>query len=220
MVTIPVNGVTLEGSLAVPNGPRGIVLLVSPTGSSRFNEGSLSVAVGLQQAGFATIVLDLLTPHEQFMDTADGREKDDVRRLARRLMAATVWTVVHPLTRALGLGYLGFGSGAAAALMAASKLGPSVSAVVSCGGRPDLAGHYVGLAKSPTLLIVGESDKELMDYNRASIGRLKGEKQLAVIPEEKNMFEEPAALRSICALAADWFRRFLRSRRSHPTGTK
>jgi len=163
----------------------------------------------LHCAGFGTLLLDLLTCQEELDDTADGHLRFDVRMLARRLTAATVWSATHPLSSDLRVGFFGCNNAAAAALVAASRLGHAVGAVVSRGGRPDLAHEVLPAIVAPTLLIVGGRDEAVLDLNRAAFTRLSCEKRLEVVPNATHFFEESNAVNVVAALASNWFRTYL-----------
>lgn len=211
-VRLLIDGLALAGILVVPERALGVVLFAHGSGSSRFSPRNRAVARGLQQAGFATLLFDLLTPLEEAADAIDGHLRFDVGLLARRLMAATIWAAANPVTRLLPLGYFGSSTGAAAALIAAARLGHAVSAVVSRGGRPDLAGEALAMVNAPTLLIVGGDDQAVLDLNRRALPRLAGERDLALVPGATHLFEEPGALEQVTRLAADWFgRHFVRN---------
>jgi putative phosphoribosyl transferase len=208
-VQISVDGVTLEAELTMPRSPTGIVLFAHGSGSGRHSPRNQFVAWKLQCAGLGTLLLDLLTRQEELDDTPDGHLRFNVRMLARRLTAATVWSATHHLTRNLSVGYFGASTGAAAALVAASRLGSAIAAVVSRGGRPDLASAELPHVVTPTLLIVGGHDKAVLELNRTAYAQLSGEKQLEIVPNATHLFEEPGAINAVAALASDWFRRYL-----------
>jgi putative phosphoribosyl transferase len=204
-VVIPVGAARLPGDLDVPQSARGVVLFAHGSGSSRLSPRNRQVARRLNQAGLATLLFDLLTPAE-----ADDRANVfDIELLATRLVAATRWLQAQPDTQALSLGYFGASTGAAAALWAAADLGTAIGAVVSRGGRPDLAGARLGAVTAPTLLLVGSRDEVVLDLNRAARARLRCASELVVVPGATHLFEEPGALDTVAHLAADWFIRFL-----------
>ncbi len=203
---------SLEGDLAVPAGAVGIVLFAHGSGSSRRSSRNQFVARVIRDAGIGTLLFDLLTPPEEAEDGATGRLRFDIALLARRLIGASRWIANQPETRSLGLGYFGASTGGGAALVAAAEIGPAIDAVVSRGGRPDLAADALEGVQSATLLIVGERDDTVLELNRCAYARLQCEKDLRVISRATHLFEEPGALPDVAQLAADWFRRYLRPR--------
>jgi alpha-beta hydrolase superfamily lysophospholipase len=208
-VAIPVGGGALGGSLVVPPGARGIVLFVHGSGSSRFSSRNRQVAAGLQSAGFATLLFDLLLPAEEAEDEDTGAYRFDVELLARRLGAATRWAREEPEIAELPMAYFGASTGAAAALIAAADE-PHVGAIVSRGGRPDLAGDALARVMAPTLLIVGGADTLVLELNKRALQKLGSPiKELAVVPGATHLFEEPGALEQVTRLAVDWLRRYL-----------
>jgi len=208
-VQIPAGTVRLEGSLNIPQGAAGTVLFAHGSGSSRLSPRNMYVARVLQDAGMGTLLFDLLTEEE----AADRAKVFDIDLLSERLMAATDWLQEQALPDGMRLGYFGASTGAAAALEAAAKLGPAIAAVVSRGGRPDLAEPHLARVVAPTLLIVGELDPPVIDLNRAAYDLLNTEKDLAIVPGATHLFEEPGALEQVAELASGWFRRFLGSKR-------
>lgn len=207
VVDIPADAVTLEGELAIPPGAQGVVAFAHGSGSSRHSPRNTFVAGVLQEAGLGTLLFDLLTRAED----ATYEARFDIDLLTRRLAAATHWLSQQPQTKMLGIGYFGASTGAAAALRAAAALG-EIGAVVSRGGRPDLARSALVQVHAPTLLIVGGEDHEVIDLNRQAYALLRGEKQLAIIPGATHLFEEPGALQEVARLAAQWFKRHLRAK--------
>ena len=203
---------SLDGDLAVPAGAVGIVLFVHGSGSSRRSPRNQFVARAIREAGIATLLFDLLTPPEEAEDDVTGRLRFDISLLAGRLVEASRWIANQPATRSLGLGYFGASTGGAAALVAAAEIGPAIDAVVSRGGRPDLAGDALEHVQSATLLVVGERDETVLELNRAAYTLLRCEKELTVVSRATHLFEEPGALPEVAQLAADWFRRYLRPR--------
>jgi predicted phosphoribosyltransferase/pimeloyl-ACP methyl ester carboxylesterase len=194
----------LPGSLVVPDGARGLILFAHGSGSSHTSPRNHAVAQFLNQAGFATLLFDLLNGHE---DT-DRRNVFDVRLLAGRLVGATAWCRTHGLV--LPLGYFGASTGAAAALVAAAEHGSEVQAVVARGGRPDLAVRWLRSVTAPTLLVVGADDDEVLRLNRSAARQLVAcEHRLAVVPGATHLFEEPGALQAVASLASEWFGRHL-----------
>ena len=210
LVHVLADGTELAGDLTVPVGARGVVLFAHGSGSSRHSPRNRAVAETLQDGGFATLLLDLLTPEEEDFDIRTARLRFDIGLLARRLMAATDLLAAQPETAHLHIGYFGASTGAAAALVAAAaERQELVGAVVSRGGRPDLAGEALDKVRAPTLLIVGGNDTAVIEMNRAALARLRGEKQLQFIPGASHLFEEPGALEAVARLALDWFQRYL-----------
>ena len=208
-VQIPVGPVMLRGDLAVPDSAGGIVLFAHGSGSSRHSPRNRYVAQVLQRAGLATLLMDLLTPEEDALDAQTAAMRFDIALLARRLAEATLWLMDQPQTARLPIGYLGASTGAAAALVAAAKHPHSVAAVVSRGGRPDLAGEALHQVVAPTLLIVGGRDPLVLEFNRKALAELPGEKKLEIIPGATHRFEEPGALESVAELAKSWFAVYL-----------
>jgi dienelactone hydrolase len=217
-VQIPVGRVMLRGDLAVPDSAGGIVLFAHGSGSSRRSPRNRYVAQVLQRAGLATLLMDLLTPDEDALDAQTAALRFDIALLARRLIGATLWVVDQLQTARLPIGYFGASTGAAAALVAAAKQPDSVAAVVSRGGRPDLAGEALHQVVAPTLLIVGGRDPLVLEFNRKALGELPGEKKLEIIPGATHLFEEPGALESVAGLAKSWFAVYL-SRANQRTRT-
>ena len=204
-VQIPEGGVVLEGILGVPTEATGIVLFAHGSGSSRLSPRNTSVARALRRTGIGTLLFDLLTPDED----ADAETRFDIALLTRRLIAATRWLEDQPVARGRALGYFGASTGAAAALEAAAHLATRIGAVVSRGGRPDLAPDALPRVVAPTLLIVGGRDNEVLEVNRLAGACLRGTHQLSVIFGASHLFEEAGALEQVSALAVDWFARYL-----------
>jgi len=211
-VRIAAGSVVMEGEWCVPAGAVGIVLFAHGSGSSRHSPRNQAVARALQESGTGTLLFDLLTRDEEEADARTGHLRFDIGLLARRLVAATRWVARRPEGQHLGLGYFGSSTGGAAALVAAAELGSVVDAVVSRGGRPDLAGTDLPEVEAPTLLIVGEWDDVVLQLNEAAFEQLRCEKELAVVPRATHLFEEPGALEEVARLAAAWFRRHLKPR--------
>jgi dienelactone hydrolase len=210
-VRIPLDGAGVFGDLSVPRGAKGLVLFAHGSGSSRFSPRNRFVARRLQERGLATLLLDLLTAQEEQEDTGTGRYRFDVTLLADRLLRAVAWTANHDDLRGLRVGLFGASTGAAAALRAAAADPEGVAAVVSRGGRPDLAREVLPLVRAPTLLIVGGADEPVLQLNREAFRLLTCEKRLEVVPGAGHLFEEPGALDRVADLAADWFARYLAS---------
>jgi predicted phosphoribosyltransferase/dienelactone hydrolase len=184
------------------------VLFAHGSGSSRFSPRNRRVAAELQQAGFGTLLLDLMTPDEEAADRERAHLRFDIHFLAQRLIAATIWAARQDAVQGLPIGYFGASTGAAAALVAAAAFGNAVQAVVSRGGRPDLAGETLPHVQAPTLLIVGGRDEEVLRLNRAALEELRCDNQLVLVPGATHLFEEPGALEEVSRLAARWFRRY------------
>ncbi|MHB1300013.1 MAG: dienelactone hydrolase family protein [Burkholderiales bacterium] len=205
-VVIVAEKANLEGTLTLPKNAHGIVLFSHGSGSSRFSPRNNYVARILNDAGFATLLLDLLTRQEDL----DYEMRFDIELLTRRLLEATSWLQSENKTKQMKIGYFGASTGAASALKAAAKLGRSISAVVSRGGRPDLASpEELALVAAPTLLIVGGSDDIVVELNREAFLNLACEKEMKIIPGASHLFEEPGKLEQVATAAKDWFRRYL-----------
>jgi putative phosphoribosyl transferase len=211
-------GVTLEGNLSLPEGASGVVLFAHGSGSSRHSTRNRYVARLLNEAKLATLLIDLLTPDEEAVDLRTAHLRFDIGLLANRLVGATDWLTQQPDTRHLRIGYFGASTGAAAALVAAAERPEVVGAVVSRGGRPDLAGPALPRLRAPTLLIVGGNDVPVIELNRAAFEQLRCEKQLVIIPGAMHLFEEPGALDQVARLAREWFERYLVPAEPHAAG--
>jgi dienelactone hydrolase len=209
LVSIPAGRVTLPADLAIPEGARGVVAFAHGTGSSRHSPRNRFVARVLQDAGLATLLADLLTAEEEALEAHTRHLRFDIPLLAERLADITAYLTTLAETRDLPLGYFGASTGAAAALVAAAERPGPVRAIVSRGGRPDLAGESLRRVRAPTLLIVGGADLLVLDLNRAALEKLAAEKALEVVPGATHLFEEPGALDQVARLAADWFDRYL-----------
>ena len=208
---IQCDGVELDGLLTLPASAAGIVLFAHGSGSSRFSPRNTSVACGLQAAGLGTLLFDLLTEHE----AADRARVFDVTLLARRLCAARDWIRDHESTRRLAIGYFGASTGAAAALIAAAD-DREIRAIVSRGGRPDMAGAALPKVMAPTLLIVGGDDTTVLDLNEQAYARLQCKKELKIVPGASHLFEEPGTLDEVLHLATEWFARYLKKVHREP----
>ncbi|WP_426755771.1 dienelactone hydrolase family protein [Myxococcus sp. Y35] len=208
-VNVQVGGVALGGSLGVPSGARGLVIFAHGSGSSRFSPRNRAVARVLRAYGLATLLFDLLGEAEEAQDAGTGELRFDIPFLARRLAAVTDWVRVQPELSQLRMGYFGSSTGAAAALVAAALHPDLIHAVVSRGGRPDLAGPVLQRVQAPTLLLVGGQDAGVLELNESALARLEGLKGIQIIPGATHLFEEPGALELVARLAAEWFRRFL-----------
>jgi putative phosphoribosyl transferase len=203
-VRIDARGVVLDGDLTVPTDAQGVVAFAHGSGSSRHSPRNRMVAGVLQERGFATLLLDLLTIDEERVDSRTRHLRFDVDLLADRLRAATSWLTSDAGTPRLPVGYFGASTGAAAALIAAAGR-PTVRAVVSRGGRPDLAREHLRNVAAPTLLIVGSRDQTVLELNELAAARLGGPRRTEVIAGAGHLFEEPGALEHVAALAGDWF---------------
>jgi len=202
---IPAGEALLDADVVIPDGPRGVVLFVHGSGSSRHSPRNRSVAGELQAAGLATVLADLLTPEEERTDAKTAELRFDIHLLATRVVALTDWLADHEATANLGLGYFGASTGAAAALIGAAARPEHVNAVVSRGGRPDLAREHLHHVRQPTLLIVGGRDDVVIDLNQRAHQLLAGEARLEIVPGAGHLFEEPGALEQVARLARDWF---------------
>jgi dienelactone hydrolase len=207
---ISVADVILEADVAVPAQARGVVLFAHGSGSSRHSPRNRHVASVLREAGLATVLVDLLTPAEEQRDAWTAELRFSIGMLATRVAALADWLSAYSRTEGLGIGLFGASTGAAAALVAAAERSGIVQAVVSRGGRPDLAGEYLHLVRQPTLLIVGENDPAVIDLNRRALRELPGEGRLEIVPGASHLFEEPGTLEQVSALARDWFLLHLR----------
>ncbi len=204
-VRFPTGPVTLEGNLAVPRGARGIVLFAHGSGSSRFSSRNRFVAEELKAGGLGTLLIDLLTSAEEEVDVRTREFRFDIPRLGERLVALVDQLRSGETTRELRVGLFGSSTGAAAALIAAAERSDAVSAVVSRGGRPDLAGEHLARARAPTLFIVGGRDEVVIDLNRRAQQVLGGPSKLEIVPGATHLFEEPGKLEEVARLARDWF---------------
>lgn len=209
-VQISLDRISLTGDLIVPTGAVGVVAFAHGSGSSRLSPRNRSVAGKMQAAGLATLLFDLLSPDEEMEDAYDGHLRFNIELLALRLVHATRWLAQQPATAQLGLGYFGASTGGAAALVAAAEVGPLVQAVVSRGGRPDLAGEAIDRVIAPTQLIVGERDEFVLQLNQEAFARLRCEKRLSIVPGATHLFDEPGAIEEVASLAATWFRQHLK----------
>jgi putative phosphoribosyl transferase len=206
---IPSGQIMLEGELSVPVGATGIVLFAHGSGSSRHSPRNQFVARTIRDANVGTLLFDLLTPAEEALDENTRHLRFDIRLLAERLVDATNWIKRQPDTSYLRVGYFGSSTGGGAALVAAAMVGEEIGAVVSRGGRPDLAGDALPKVKSPTLLIVGGLDYPVIRMNEDAYRQLNCEKELRIIPGATHLFEEPGTLEEVARLAAEWFKRHL-----------
>lgn len=209
-VRIPAGDAQLQGTLAVGADDSALVIFAHGSGSSRNSPRNREVAQRLRGAGMGTLLFDMLTPAEDAVDRITARLRFDIPMLAGRLEAATQWAIARqPSPGSLAVGYFGASTGAAAALIAASRLQERVAAVVSRGGRPDLAGPALARVASPTLLIVGELDREVHVLNEQALSELECEKDIVIVPGATHLFEEAGALEEVSSIASAWFRRHL-----------
>jgi len=209
-VLIPVNNFALYGDLNLVEGSQGIVVFVHGSGSSRFSTRNQLVAEMLNRAYFSTLLFDLLTEEEEKIDTYSQEFRFNIPLLAERLVIVSKWLKNNEATSDQKLGYFGASTGAAAALIAAAELPNDVEAVVSRGGRPDMAHQYLGVVQAPTLLIVGELDYEVIPLNEYAYQQLRGEKKILIIPGATHLFEESGTLELAAQASADWFTTYLR----------
>lgn len=204
-VIIDQDGLTLTGDLTLPADARGLVVFAHGSGSSRFSARNRAVASHLNRAGLATLLFDLLTADEELIDARTAKLRFDIPLLAGRLTGTVDWSGRQPLLTGLPLGLFGASTGAAAALISAAERPQRVAAVVSRGGRPDLALPVLDRVRAPTLLVVGGHDPEVLALNREALAALTCEKALAIVPGATHLFEEPGALEQVADLAAAWF---------------
>jgi dienelactone hydrolase len=216
-VQVHAGNVTLEGTLAVPDGARGVVLFAHGSGSSRHSPRNRFVAEQLRQGGLATLLLDLLTPEEEALDDYTRHLRFDIGLLAERLVGAIDWLTQEPATRGFPVGLFGASTGAAAALVAAAARPDAVEAVVSRGGRPDLAGPALPLVRAPSLFIVGGRDEPVIELNQRAMALMRAPVKLVIVPGATHLFEEPGALEQVARLARDWFVRYLAPARAGAT---
>ena len=209
-IRIAAGSVVLAGDLVIPAGAPGVVLFAHGSGSSRRSPRNQFVARVIQAAGIGTLLFDLLSVAEEDADAIDGHLRFDIGLLARRLAAAARWTSQQPGTSGLGLGFFGASTGGAAALVAAAELGPLVQAIVSRGGRPDLADQALPRVTAPTLLIVGASDEPVVKLNQEACAQLRCTKRLTLVPGATHLFAEPGTLEQVAALTAGWFKQYLK----------
>jgi dienelactone hydrolase len=208
-ISIPAEDIHIEGILHIPKQVKGIVLFVHGSGSSRFSQRNHYVAKVLQQANIATLLFDLLTTEEEAIDVKTATYRFDISFLADRLDAATQWVLHNPVLRKLPIGYFGASTGGGAALVTAARQAHLIKAVVSRGGRPDMAGESLAYVKAPTLLIVGGLDGTVIDLNQQALRQLKCEKEIKIVPGATHLFEEPGKLEEVAKLAEAWFGKYL-----------
>jgi putative phosphoribosyl transferase len=214
---ITVEGVTLDADLVVPRDPLGVVVFAHGSGSSRHSPRNRQVAEGLHNGGFATLLMDLLTADEERVDERTRELRFDIPLLSGRLTGAVDWITEQDGTRGLPIALFGASTGAAAALITAADRGDRIGAVISRGGRPDLADDALPRVVAPTLLIVGGNDETVLDLNRQAARRLTAASEVAVVPGATHLFEEPGALDAVVALAVDWLARWI-GRPAQPGG--
>jgi dienelactone hydrolase len=209
-VRVRAAGVELDGTLAIPANAQGIVLFAHGSGSSRFSARNRYVASFLREGGLATLLIDLLTPDEDAVDSVTAEFRFDIGRLAERLVGTCEWLGAERETADLPIGLFGASTGGGAALVAAAALPDRIRAVVSRGGRPDLAGDALQQVRAPTLLIVGGDDSVVIQLNRSAMQQLRAPHRLEIVAGATHLFEEPGTLEEVARLARDWLTRFLR----------
>lgn len=208
-VHIPSGEVILEGELQIPGAAKGVVLFAHGSGSSRYSPRNQYVARVIREAGIGTLLFDLLTREEEAIDLRTRHLRFDICLLARRLVDASNWIAERSETKHLRAGYFGSSTGGGAALVAASEIGDEIGAVVSRGGRPDMAGEALTRVVAPTLLIVGGLDQVVIQLNEEAYRKLRCKKELKIVPGATHLFEEPGKLEEVARLAAEWFRHYL-----------
>lgn len=208
-VRVAIGDQWLQGDLGMPVQPRGVVLFAHGSGSSRHSRRNQYVARTLECRGLATLLIDLLTPEEEAIDEQTGEHRFNIEMLSERLAAVVDWLHARPETASLPIGLFGASTGGGAALMAAAARAQAIVAVVSRGGRPDLAGAALPRVTAPTLLIVGGSDTSVISMNRDAMRQMRGNVALEIVPGATHLFEEPGALEHVAELAGDWFNRFM-----------
>jgi putative phosphoribosyl transferase len=209
LVRISTGAIALEGNLIIPQSASGVVVFAHGSGSSRFSVRNRAVAQSLREAGIGTLLMDLLTQQEELVDTRTAHLRFDIELLADRLVAATQWLARQPHTERLKVGLFGASTGGAAALVAAARVPDRIAAVVSRGGRPDLAGPALAHVQAPTLLIVGGDDPLVIGMNRQAAEQMNAPHAIEIVPGAGHLFEEPGALEEVARLASDWFRKYL-----------
>lgn len=215
-IRVPIGGVELEGELALPAKASGLVLFAHGSGSSRHSPRNQYVAGMLRNAGLGTLLFDLLTAEEERAEALTRHLGFNIDLLAERLVTVTRWTLDQATTRDISIGFFGASTGGAAALVAAAELGVSLAAVVSRGGRPDLAGNALERVRTPTLLVVGGEDKAVIQLNKDSYSRLHCEKALRIVPGASHLFEEPGTLEIVARMATEWFSEHFRLGHTRP----
>ena len=210
LVYVTAGRVTLEGNLLIPDGATGVVMFAHGSGSSRFSSRNRYVADVLRRSGVGTLLIDLLTREEEAVDMRTAHLRFDIALLADRLAGASAWLAKQPETSPLKLGLFGASTGGGAALVAAARVPERIAAVVSRGGRPDLAGPALPAVQAPTLLIVGGDDGPVIEMNRQAYDQMVCERRMVIVPGASHLFEEPGTLEEVARLAAEWFTRCLR----------
>ena len=210
LVRIPVNNESIEGNLVIPAEANGIVLFAHGSGSSRFSPRNNRVAREINDSKIATLLIDLLTNKEEVIDNQTAEFRFNIDLLAKRLGQATQWLQKNQSTSDMNIGYFGSSTGTAAALISATEYPKSVKAVVSRGGRPDLAEGYLQKVQSPSLLIVGGNDPVVLNLNKKALEKIPAKKRLAVVPGATHLFEETGKLEEVSKLAIEWFLQHLR----------
>jgi len=209
LVHVAVDSVALDGNLIVPSGATGIVLFAHGSGSSRFSSRNRYVASALREGNLGTLLIDLLTPREEARDNVTAALRFDIGMLADRLAGTVEWIRAQPGLSAMKIGLFGASTGGGAALVAAARLPAMIHAVVSRGGRPDLAGAALPRVEAPTLLIVGGNDVPVIEMNRQAREQMHCERRLEIVPGATHLFEEPGTLEKVAELAREWFSRYL-----------
>jgi len=209
-VVIPCADYHLDGILHLPQNSKALVLFAHGSGSSRFSSRNQFVASVLQKNRIAALLFDLLTAEEDELDSKTGKLRFDLELLSSRLETTTTWALQHPLLKNLALGYFGASTGGGAAIIAAARNPQEIKAVVSRGGRPDLAGSALSKIQAPTLLIVGGNDDLVIELNKTALTAIKATKQLEIVPQATHLFEEPGALEQVAELAQAWFSKYLK----------
>jgi dienelactone hydrolase len=209
-ISIPCGDIHLDGILHIPRDVKGVVLFAHGSGSSRLSPRNQSIARVLQHATMATLLFDLLTAEEDEIDSKNSQFRFDISFLANRLVSATTWIIKNPVLKKLPIGYFGASTGGGAALVAAAKEAALVKAVVSRGGRPDLAGESLAYVRAPTLLIVGGLDETVIELNKQAYVQLQCEKKIEIVPGATHLFEEPGKLAEVSQLAGQWFVKYLK----------
>jgi dienelactone hydrolase len=208
LVRIPIGAIELEGNLHIPPDARGVVAFAHGSGSRRFSVRNRAVAQSLRKGRIGTLLIDLLTHQEELVDTRTAHLRFDIELLADRLVAATQWLARQPQTEGLKVGLFGASTGGAAALVAASRIPDRIVAVVSRGGRPDLAGPALAHVQAPTLLIVGGDDEPVIAMNRKAASQMNASHRIEIVPGASHLFEEPGALEEVARLATEWFGKY------------
>lgn len=208
-ILMHINGKNIYGNLKIPEKAEGLVIFAHGSGSGRFSPRNMRVSGILNKNGLGTLLFDLLTAEEEKIDNYSGEYRFNIELLAERLIGVTDWLIKEPSIKSLKLGYFGASTGAAAALTAAAERPNIIHAVVSRGGRPDLAMESLHRVKAPTLLIVGGEDFEVIELNRTAYENITAKKKLEIIPGATHLFEEPGALEEVARLSAEWFAKYL-----------